>query len=211
MMKLPCVYPILDTSALASRGAGLRLAAEAFLEGGAGILQIRHKGHWNRSVFREAEEVSGLCRQYGAILIIDDRADIAMLLEAGLHVGQDDLPPREARRLIGDAILGYSSHNPRQLCEAGGEPVDYVALGPIFPTVSKQNPDPVVGLDQLRDCRGLVTKPLVAIGGITRENARDVLAAGADAVAVIGDLLPEPATAFALRQRMEEWRQLTSR
>ncbi|SRR5579883_651295 len=209
MMKLPRLYPILDTAALAARGMAVERAAEAMLESGAGILQLRHKGHWSRGLYEEAQRVAGRCAEEGALLIVDDRADFALLLGAGLHVGQDDLPPREARRLMGpDAVVGFSSHNPPQLREAGGEPVNYVALGPIFRTMSKQNPDPVVGLEQLRECRALVEQPLVAIGGITRQNAAEVLAAGADAVAVIADLLPEPCTAKSLRERVEEWQRL---
>ncbi len=105
-------------------------------------------------------------------LVINDRADFALLLDAGLHVGQDDLPPRDARRLLGSgALLGFSSHNAGQLCAAAGEPVDYVALGPVYATGSKRNADPVVGVAEVRRCRALVEKPLVAIGGITMENA----------------------------------------
>jgi len=126
-------------------------------------------------------------------------------------VGQDDLSPRDARKLIGSgATLGYSSHNLAQLVAAGGEPVDYVAIGPVFATASKRNPDPVVGLDEIRRCRSLVEKPLVAIGGITLANACDVWAAGADSVALIAGLMPEPATARSLRERMEEWRRLAT-
>ncbi len=208
-MRLPRVYPILDTGTLARRDASLMVAARAFLEGGAGILQIRHKGHWNREFHRDAGEVARLCREAGAMLVINDRADCAMLLEAGLHVGQDDLTPRDARRLIGsEALLGFSSHNAQQLCAAGGEPVDYVALGPVFATASKHNPDPVVGVAEVRRCRALLEKPLVAIGGITRENAPEVLRAGADSVAVISDLVPERATAKSMRERMEEWNRI---
>ena len=128
-------YPILDTETLVNRGVGIELAAAAFLEGGAGILQFRHKGHWSREVFAIAQGVARLCREAGAPLIVNDRSDFALLLEAGLHVGQDDLLPRDARKLLGpDACIGYSSHNVPQLCAAGGEPVDYVALGPIFST-----------------------------------------------------------------------------
>jgi len=208
-MRLPRLYPILDTEALAARGISLETAAAAFLEGGAGILQIRHKGHWSRDFFENAKRVARLCREAGADLIVNDRADFACLLEAGLHVGQDDLAPRDARRLMGpDRAIGFSSHNPSQVCAAGGEPVDYVALGPVFRTASKRNPDPVVGVEEVARCRALVDKPLVAIGGITRENALEVLHAGADAVAVIAGLLPEAPTAASLRQRMEEWQQL---
>jgi thiamine-phosphate pyrophosphorylase len=208
-MKLPRLYPILDTESLARCGVSMPVAAAAWLEGGAGILQIRHKGHWSRDVFAAAKEVAALCREAGALCLVDDRADIAMLLGAGLHVGQDDLAPRDARALIGPAaVLGFSSHNVAQLCAAGGEPVDYVALGPVFATASKRNPDPVVGVDEVRRCRTLLDKPLVAIGGIVRANARAVLDAGADAVAVIADLLPDPCNAKSLRERMEEWQVL---
>jgi thiamine-phosphate pyrophosphorylase len=205
-MKLPRVYPILDTESLERCGIATETAAAAFLEAGAGILQIRHKGHWTREFFETARRVARLCRESGTPLIVDDRADFAMLLDAGLHIGQDDLAPRDARKLIGsEATLGYSSHNMAQLVTAGGEPVDYLAIGPIFATASKRNPDPVVGVEEIRRCRSLIEKPLVAIGGITLENARDVWDAGADSVAIIGALLPQPATARALRERMEEW------
>ena len=192
-MRLPRVYPILDTESLERRGITLEAAAAAFLEGGAGILQIRHKGHWSRAVFEAARAVARLCAEGGTPLIIDDRADFALLLDAGLHVGQDDLAPRDARRLLGrERTIGFSTHSAPQLAAAGGEPVDYVALGPVFGTASKRHPDP-------------------AIGGITRENARQVWEAGADSVAVIADLLPGPeeaASAGFLRRRMEEWQRL---
>jgi thiamine-phosphate pyrophosphorylase len=211
MKRLPRLYPILDSEALARFGMEWRAAAAAWLEGGAGILQIRHKGHWSREAFAAAQEVAQLCREAGASLVIDDRADFALLLEVGLHVGQDDLSPRDVRRLLGpDPLLGFSSHNVQQLCAAGGEPVDYVALGPVFATASKQNPDPVVGLGELRRFRELLDKPLVAIGGITRERAPEVLRAGADSLAVIGDLLPADVTPRSLRERMEEWQRIVT-
>jgi thiamine-phosphate pyrophosphorylase len=160
-------------------------------------------------VFEQAERVAGQCRERRAIFVINDRADVALLLGAGLHVGQDDLAPGDARKLMGaEALLGYSTHNPQQLDAASAEPVDYVAIGPIFVTTSKHNPDPQVGLDELRECRARRVGPLVAIGGITRETARAVFAAGADVVAVIGDLIPENCTSADLRRRMEEWQQL---
>ena len=209
MMRLPRVYPILDTESLARRGITLEAAAAAFLEGGAGILQIRHKQHWSRGLFESARQVARLCREAGAPLIVNDRADFAMLLQAGLHLGQDDLAPRDARMLMGSgATIGFSSHNVHQLCAAGGEPVDYVALGPIFGTASKSNPDPVVGVEEVRRCRPLLDQPLVAIGGITQENAVQVLNAGADSVAVIAGLLPDAPSAQSLRQRMEQWQEL---
>jgi thiamine-phosphate pyrophosphorylase len=210
-MRLPRVYPILDTESLDARAIALETAAAAFLDGGAGILQIRHKRHWSRAFFASARTVARLCREAGATLVVNDRADFALLLGAGLHVGQDDLPPRDARQLMGnDALIGFSSHNVAQLCAAGGEPVDYVALGPVFATASKLNPDPVTGIEEIRRCRSLVEKPLVAIGGITQKNALDVLRAGADSVAVIAGLLPASATAHSLRERMEQWQQLVT-
>ena len=208
-MKLPRVYPILDTESLARRGITLEAAADAFLEGGAGILQIRHKQHWSRDVFDSARQVARFCREAGVHLIVNDRADFAMLLQAGLHLGQDDLAPRDARTLMGpDAAIGFSSHNVHQLCAAGGESVDYVALGPVFRTASKSNPDPIIGVEEIRRCRSLLDQPLVAIGGITQENALQVLNAGADSVAVIAGLLPDTPSAQALRQRMEQWQHL---
>jgi thiamine-phosphate pyrophosphorylase len=208
-MRLPRVYPILDTTTLASHSISLETAARAFLDGGASILQLRHKGHWTRSVFDEARRIATACREVGATLIVNDRADVAMLLDAGLHVGQDDLAPRDARKLMGpDAIIGFSSHSAPQLCAAGGEPVDYVALGPVYGTHSKSNPDPVVGVEEVRNCRALLEKPLVAIGGITLENAADAIRAGADSVAVIAGLIPERPTAQSLRERMEQWQLL---
>jgi thiamine-phosphate pyrophosphorylase len=209
VIRLPRVYPILDSDALDRRGISPEAAAAAFLEGGAAILQLRHKGHWSRATFEAARKIAALCREAGATFVVNDRADFALLLSAGLHVGQDDLPPRDARNLIGgEALLGFSSHNPAQLSAAGGEPVDYLALGPIFTTASKENPDPVVGVEEMRRCRALIDKPLVAIGGITLENALSVWDAGADSVAVIGGLLPPETGARALRERMEMWRAL---
>lgn len=205
-IELPRVYPILDTETLARRGCLPETAALALLEGGARILQFRHKGHYSRAVFEQAERVAAHCRAAGVPLIIDDRADIALLLDAGLHLGQSDLPPREGRRLLGPArILGFSTHNPQQLAAALAEPVDYLAFGPIFPTRSKENPDPIIGLGALQEVKKQASLLLVAIGGITRDNAPDVLAAGADSVAVIHDILPETCNFSTLRARMEEW------
>lgn len=212
MTVLPRVYPILDTEALEKCNCGLLEAARAMLEGGAKILQIRHKGHWSRTVFAQAEEMVRLCRTHGAVPIVNDRADIAMLLDAGLHVGQDDLPAADARKLIGsNRILGLSTHNLEQLAVAVKQPVDYIAIGPIFATVSKEKADPSVGTDKLRAWCGMARVPVVGIGGITRENARDVWSAGADSVAVIGDLLPEICSEQTLKERMEEWHRASNK
>ena len=204
-MTLPRLYPILDTALLASRQFAIEAAAAAMLEAGAGILQVRHKAHWTPDIFEQARCVQRLCEQAAVPLIVNDRADIALLLNAGLHLGQDDIPPPDARRLIGAAFLGYSTHNAAQLTAANQEPVDYLAIGPLFATQSKLNPDPVVGVERLRAWRALTAKPLVAIGGITRENARSVLEAGADSLAVIGDLVPADCTATSIRERFQQW------
>jgi thiamine-phosphate pyrophosphorylase len=208
-MQLPSFYPVLDSELLARRGLGLVPAAEALLEAGVRILQLRHKTHFSRDVFGEAERIARMCADAGALFVLNDRADMAMLLDSALHIGQDDLPPAAARRLIGDSrVLGFSTHNEAQLRAAAGEPVDYVALGPIFGTASKPNPDPVVGLAELRRLRRFALVPMVAIGGITRATALEVLNAGADSVAVIADLFPEPCTVRDLKSRAQEWLQL---
>ncbi len=208
-MTLPRLYPILDTQTLVARACPPAAAAEAMLAGGARLLQFRHKGHFSRGVFEQAEQVAALCRRAGAVFIVDDRADIALLLEAGLHVGQDDLPPQEARRLLGPArVIGLSTHNAEQFAAALREPVDYLAFGPVFATASKERPDPVVGLAGLRQVRQMTDRPLVAIGGIHRTNALEALEAGADSLAVISDLYPDPCTPETLRSRMEEWQRL---
>jgi thiamine-phosphate pyrophosphorylase len=189
-MKLPAFYPIVSSVA----------TAEAVLEAGAKILQYRNKQFFSRAAFEDASRIAELCRQGGAMFVMNDRADLAALLNAALHLGQEDLAPSDARRILpAGAIVGFSTHNERQLREGDGEPVDYLAIGPIFATGSKQNPDPVVGLEQLRALRLLTPKPLVAIGGITRELAPQVFAAGVDSIAVISDLVPDP------RARAAEW------
>jgi thiamine-phosphate pyrophosphorylase len=209
-MELPRIYPIIDTAALLARGRAVLPFAEALLEGGARLVQFRHKGAYSRTLFETASEVAALCAKAGTRLVIDDRADIAALLDAGLHLGQDDLEPRLARRILpAGAIIGFSTHNRAQLTAAASEPVDYVAIGPIFATGSKLRPDPVVGLEQLGELRPLTERPLVAIGGITRATAQSVWRAGADSVAVIGDLMPEEMTKTTIRERMEEWLKLT--
>ncbi len=208
-MKLPRFYPVLDSELCVQRGLGVAAAAEAILEAGARILQFRHKGNFSREVFTQAGRIGQACASAGATFIVNDRADMALLLGGGLHVGQDDLPPALARQLLGpEGLLGFSTHNEMQLREAGKEQVDYIALGPIFSTASKQNPDPVVGLAELRRLRSLTIKPLVAIGGITRSNALKVLDAGADSVAILSDLFPRDASLRAVRARAEEWIEL---
>jgi thiamine-phosphate pyrophosphorylase len=208
---IPPFYPILDTETVLRRGMALRTAAEALLEGGAEILQIRHKKHVSRSLFGDMEAIAEMCSRAGCLFVVNDRADLAVLLDAACHVGQDDLPPSEVRRLVGPAhLIGYSTHNQEQLRAALNEPADYLALGPIFSTTSKENPDPVVGLEGLREARQFTAEPLVAIGGITRANARAVLESGADSVAVISDIFPEKPDYQSLCERTREWLQLTN-
>lgn len=203
-MELPRIYPILDTASLARLGCSPELFAEAVLEAGATILQFRHKGHFSRDAYDTARRVRALCGD--RIFIVNDRADIALLLDAGLHLGQEDLPPALARALTGEArIVGHSTHNAAQLAAADREPVSYLAVGPVFPTGSKENPDPALGLEALRSLRALTAKPLAAIGGITLETAPRIFAAGIDSIALIGALLPPELNRRSIRQRMEEW------
>jgi thiamine-phosphate pyrophosphorylase len=204
---LPRFYPILDVEIAARHGVDPIAAAEKILEGGATILQFRHKGFFSREVFRQLLRVAQLCRSAGALFVVNDRADLAALTGGALHLGQDDLLPSAARKVVdSQTLIGFSTHNEAQLRAAAAEPADYLALGPIFGTASKQNPDPIVGLDELRSLRPLTDRPLVAIGGITRANAQAVLNAGADSVAIIGDLFPDDGN---LRARTEEWLSLT--
>jgi len=180
--------------------------AQAITDGGARILQIRHKGVWSEEILEQAQKV----QEITPLLIINDRGDIARILNAGLHVGQTDLPPQEARQLLPKSVIGLSTHNSEQFRKAAAEPVDYLAVGPVFQTSSKLNPDPVVGLGLLNEVRPLTPLPIVAIGGIHRGNAVEVIEAGADSVAVIGDLYPEELTPQSLRKRVEEWARLLS-
>lgn len=205
-MTLPRVYPILDGELLARHSLSMAAAAEALLDAGARMIQLRWKKHFSRDVFEEARKIAGLCRSSQALLIVNDRADMAVLLETGLHLGQDDLSPSHARRIVGpDRPIGFSTHNAEQFLAGDLEPVDYLAIGPIFATSNKTNPDPVIGAAELVRLRASTLKPVVAIGGITRANARQVWRSGADSVAVIGDMYPEDCTTTSLRKRFEEW------
>lgn len=202
---IPRFYPILDTRTVAKHGLRVADAAAQMLDGGARIVQFRHKEFFDRRIFEEIEQIAKLCSEAGATFVVNDRADIARIFGAGLHLGQEDLTPSQARRVTGaSCFIGYSTHNADQLRSALAEPADYLAFGPIFGTASKENPDPVVGLEQLQRMRALTDRPLVAIGGITRENAGRVFEAGADSVAVIGDLYPD------VRARTTEFVALTT-
>ena len=189
-MELPKLYAITDR-----RLSGLSHAEQVarLIEGGAAFIQLREKHLSPREFYREAEEALKVARAGGAKLVINDRADIALALGAGgVHLGQDDMPPEAARALLGrGAVVGFSTHSVEQAIAAARLPLDYIAVGPVFATTSKEKPDPVVGLEGLRRVRGAVgvSVKLVAIGGVTRESAPSVLDAGADSVAVISALL----------------------
>jgi len=191
-MFLPRLYPILDAACFPN-AAALFAAAEELAAAGCTLLQYRNKSGNARHMTDEARELRARLRP-NVILIMNDRADLCLAAGFdGLHVGQDDLSPEAARLIIGSARwLGVSTHNPEQLAEADKTSANYLAIGPVFTTASKANPDPVVGLEGVRRARELTRKPLVAIGGITRSNARSVIEAGADAVAVISDLIRDP-------------------
>ncbi len=191
-IQIPRLYAILDVSSFAEAQA-MYSAADELVAGGATLLQYRNKAGSARTMLEQARELRR--RLADKIrLIMNDRADLCLAAGFdGLHVGQEDLSPESARTVIGPKLwLGVSTHNPEQLREADQTTADYLAIGPVFATSSKERPDPVVGLEGVRQARELTRKPLVAIGGITRANARSVLDAGADAVAVISDLLRGP-------------------
>ena len=191
-MLLPQLYPILDVACFPN-AAEMFAAAEELTATGCTLLQYRNKSGSGRQMLDEARELRARVGA-GVKFVMNDRADLCLAAGFdGLHVGQDDLLPDSARSIIGPARwLGVSTHNPEQLAEADKTSADYLAIGPVFATTSKANPDPVVGLEGIRRARELTRKPLVAIGGITRGNARSVIEAGADAVAVISDLLLDP-------------------
>jgi len=196
----PFLYPIVDVDALGDRPVGRTVAALA--AGGARIVQFRAKRLSDRRLLELAAEALAAARGGGAMLVVNDRPDVAIILGAdGVHVGQDDLPPRQVRALLpAGALLGVSTHGLEQLERAAGEPVDYVAIGPVFPTRTKADPHPVVGLEMVRRARALTPRPLVAIGGITEASARSVVDAGADGVAVVSGLLSQPDLAAAGRR-----------
>ena len=183
------VYPITDTQI-----SGISHADQVSLlaDGGATFIQLREKNLSAFDFYNEAKTALAVARERGVTLIINDRVDVALAVRAdGVHLGQDDLPPEQARKLLGaKAIIGYSTHSVSQAIAAAALPVDYIAIGPIFETGTKANPDPVVGLDGLRAVRKAIgDMRLVAIGGITQENAPSVVEAGADSVAAISSLL----------------------
>jgi thiamine-phosphate pyrophosphorylase len=222
-MPLPRLYPIIDFSCFAAKPDPLIAIvryAEDLIAAGATLIQLRDKSQPDQpnrflSCARELRRVTwgggtmatrtaGTGTTPRATLIINDRVDICLAADAdGVHLGQDDLSPESARRIFDQVkdgktrIIGFSTHNLSQVIAADALAIDYIAIGPVFATGSKANPDPVIGLEGVRQARRVTQRPLVAIGGITRQNCSQVKAAGADAVAVISDLLESPAKAVA--------------
>jgi thiamine-phosphate pyrophosphorylase len=192
MILLPRMYAIVDSSCRGST-RDLVAFAEDLASVGCTLLQYRNKSGNALVMLQQAQQLK---KHVGdnVRLIMNDRADLCLAADFdGVHVGQDDLLPESARKIIGpERWLGVSTHNPEQLRDADLTSADYLAIGPVFATSSKDKPDPVVGLEGIRRARQLTRKPLVAIGGITRENATSVIDAGADCIAVISDLLREP-------------------
>jgi thiamine-phosphate pyrophosphorylase len=197
MTVLPRLYAIAD----ASFGDPVQLA-QSLIMGGARLIQFRNKNAGAREFLGHVERVLALAPA-DVRIIVNDRVDIARITSAaGVHLGQTDLAPAVARTILGlDRIVGFSTHNFSQALEADKFPVDYIAVGPIFPTSTKQNPDPVVGLEGLAMIAKAVHKPIVAIGGIKLENAAEVLKAGASSIAVIRDLLDCP----DVQRRTRDW------
>lgn len=207
---LPRFYPILDTLAVANCGCDTGDAAKALLASGVRILQFRHKDEWTQQEFDLASQIASWCKEARCLFILNDRADFAHLTGAGLHIGQDDLSPVAARKVVGNSsIIGRSTHNRQQIDYGSEEPVNYLALGPVFATQSKLKPDPVLGIEKFGKLRKLTTKPVVAIGGITLQNAAEVLAAGADSVAILSGFLSQGGAA-AIEKNAREWMRRTA-
>jgi len=192
VISVPRLYAIVDAAAF-RKVEDLTTFARELIAGGCTVLQYRNKNGNAGEMLRQA-----LALKISAVgevkLIMNDRADLCLAADFdGVHIGQDDLSPESVRGIIGSGRwLGVSTHNPEQIKQADRTSADYLAIGPVFSTSSKAKPDPVVGLEGVRQARELTRKPLVAIGGISRANAASVIEAGADSVAVISDLLREP-------------------
>ena len=203
--RLPRVYALTDAQL-----SGLSHAdqIESLSRGGATLVQLREKQMPALQFYEQAKAAMAVAVTSGVQLIINDRVDIALAVAAhGVHLGQDDMPPEAARRLLGDeAIIGYSTHTVEQAKKALMLPLDYIAIGPIFTTSSKTDTSPTLGLDGLRAVREAVgNAQLVAIGGISHANAREVIEAGADSVAVISALLSDPARITEVTQTLTHW------
>ncbi|MGH9327651.1 MAG: thiamine phosphate synthase [Terriglobia bacterium] len=200
----PRLYAIVDAAWIAPHS--LANVTRDLLDAGVRLFQYRDKKGNSRETFEASLLMIRLIRPLGGMLIVNDRADVAWAAGAdGVHLGQDDLPAEMARRILPHGmIVGISTHSVTQVEEADRGPADYIAFGPVFATRSKEQPDPAVGPDGVGTVRKLTQKPLVAIGGITIENAREVVKYGADSIAVIGALLGAPDRRERARQFLEE-------
>jgi thiamine-phosphate pyrophosphorylase len=202
-------YAIIDRATLDARNIPVTEFASELRDAGVTLLQYRDKENGPQEILWAAEQISAVFKGVDATLILNDRADMAALAGWGVHVGQEDLSPADAKVLLRRdrrfpsgmttrkttaaikttaAVIGVSTHNEEQVIAADRSEADYIAVGPVFATATKENASPVVGLEGVRRARALTQKPIVAIGGITRENAHSVIDAGADSVAVIGGL-----------------------
>ncbi len=201
-LALPPLYVILDAALLPSDPIEL---TRKMLDAGARLFQYRDKTSSSRELLHASQALGLTVRQRGGTFLVNDRADISHLAGAsGVHLGQDDLSVAATREVAGNAcLIGLSTHNLRQFKAAGESSADYIAVGPIFSTSGKRNPDPVVGIDFIQTVRKLTSKPIVAIGGITLERAREVIDAGADSVAVISDILKAKNPADRVRQYLK--------
>jgi thiamine-phosphate pyrophosphorylase len=201
-LALPPLYVILDAALLPSDPIKL---TKKLLDAGARLFQYRSKTSSSRELMQASQALCLTVVQEGGSFVVNDRADIARLAGAsGVHLGQEDLSVSAAREIVGNhSLIGLSTHNLQQLQVADESDADYLAVGPIFATDSKHNPDPMVGVDFVRHVRKLTHKPIVAIGGITLERAREVMDAGADSVAVISDILKAKNPAARVRKYLE--------
>jgi thiamine-phosphate pyrophosphorylase len=187
-LVMPRLYVILDAG-LVHRS--ILQFAEQLIDAGVRVLQYRDKSGTPAAMLETSRAVAQFANEAGVSFFVNDRPDIAFLANAtGVHVGQDDLSVEQARAIVGpERWVGVSTHNREQFAKAAASSADYIAIGPVFATKSKANPDPVVGLEMLRELRAMTQKPIVAIGGIGLGRAEEVLRAGADSVAVISDIL----------------------
>ena len=205
-MQIPRLYPIIDLEVSLHP---LEFLIGEFAAAGLTWVQLRDKKANSRQLFANAQRLVELARRHGLTAIVNDRTDIAWLSDAdGVHVGREDLPVEHARKIVGPKkIVGHSTHNLAQAMEAEQSSADYIAIGPVFATTSKVNPDPIVPLEELREIRSRVRKPIVAIGGITSQNATQLFDIGLDSVAVIRDLV----TASDIRAKIGQFLKGTER
>jgi len=201
-LVLPRLYVILDAALLTVPETD---CAQKLADAGVRLLQYRNKAASSRELFESSRRLCSQLVPEGVSFLVNDRADVASVVDAiGVHVGQEDLSVEAARRVIGtEKFVGVSTHNLVQFERAAATSADYIAVGPIFATSTKANPDPIVGIDFIRRVRALSIKPIVAIGGITLDRAAEVIRAGADSVAVASDILRAPDPGRRARQYIE--------